>query len=98
LYTNSYSSKFPPLTSQRCEEIGASLPKHRGNGAGVGGKFELAAACIDDVNPRGEGARQMPANDDRQRMFAGAPRFPLGKDGIGGEDLLERRQRSHSIC
>lgn len=98
MYPHSYSSKFPPLTPQRGEKIGASLAKHRGNGAGIGGKLELAAPRVDDVNSRGKGARQVPANDDRQRMFAAAPRVPLAKDGIGGEDLLERRHRSGSIC
>jgi hypothetical protein len=98
LYAHSYSSKFPPLILQRGEKIGASLPKHRSNGAGIGGELELAAACIDDVNPRGEGARQVSANDDRQRVFATAPRRPLGEDGIGGEDLLERRHGSQAIC
>jgi len=91
LYAHAYSSKFPPLTSQRSEKIGASLPEHRSNRTGIGGKLELAAACIDDVNPRGESARQVPANHDRQSMLAAPPRFPFGKGHIGGEDLPERR-------
>ena len=83
---------------ERSEKIGASLSKHRSDGAGIGGKFELAASHVYDVNSRGEGAWQVPPNEDRQRVFAAAPRVPLGKDGIGGEDLLERRHRSGSIC
>jgi hypothetical protein len=76
------------LPSQRGEKIGASLAEHRGNRPGVGGKLQLAAARIDDLNPRGEGSRQMAANDDRQRMLAAAPRFPFGKGRVSGEDLL----------
>jgi hypothetical protein len=78
LYAHAYSSKFPPLTSQRSEKIDASLPQHRGNRTGVGGEHQLSAACIDDVNPWREGSRQVPANDDRQRMLAAPPRLPFG--------------------
>ena len=91
MYAHAYSSKFPPLTSQRREKIGASLPEHRSYRAGIGGKLQLAAAGIDDVNPRGEGARQVSANHDRQRMLDAPPRFPFGKGRIGGKHLLERR-------
>jgi len=98
LYAHAYSSKFPPLTSQRSEKIRASLPEYCGNRTGVGGQFQFAAACIDDVNPWGKGSRQVPANDDRQRVLAAAPRLPFGKGRIRSEDLLERLHRSGSVC
>jgi hypothetical protein len=86
------------LASQRGEKIGASLAEHRGNRPGVGGKLQLAAARIDDVNPRSKGSRQVPANDARQRMLAAASRFPFGEGRVSGEDLLERHHRFEPVC
>jgi len=93
LYAHPYSSKFPPLTSQLGEKVGASLPEHRGNSAGIGGKLQFGAPRIDDVNPRGKGARQLPPNEDRQGVLAPASRLPFGEGRIGGEDLLEWHHR-----
>jgi hypothetical protein len=90
LHPYSYSSKFPPLTPQRAEELGAPLPEDCGNRTGVGGKFQFAAPCIGYVNPHRKGSWQVPANDYRQRLFTAAPRFPFGKGRIGGQDVLER--------
>ncbi len=91
MHPHSYSSKFPPLTPQGAEEFGAPLPENSGNRAGVGGKFQFAVSCIGNVNPHCEGSWQVPANDNRQRLFTAAPRFPFRKARVGGEDVFERR-------
>jgi len=79
--------------SQGAEEIGATLPEDPGNRARVGGELQFAVACVGNVNPHRKGSWQVPANDDRQRLFTAAPRLPFGKGRVGGEDVLERRHR-----
>ena len=93
LYPYADSSKFPPLPSQCVEKLGASLPKHRSDRAGVGGKLQFACSCVDNANARRKSSRQLAANDDRQRMLAAAARFPFGQGCVGTEDLLERLHR-----
>lgn len=84
-----YSSKFPPLTVQAAEEVGAPLPEEAGHRADVGSKFQRIIPCIDHVDSHGEWARQLPAYDLRQRRFAAAPHLPFGKGGVGVEDAFE---------
>jgi hypothetical protein len=94
LHPHPYSSKFPPLTLQVDQELGASLPEDSGDRAGVGGKVQLAVPCIGNVDSHREGPRQEPANDFGQRFLAAAPCLPCGKGGVGAEDALERLWRT----
>ncbi len=84
-----------PCLPQRAQEIAAALSQDRGNRAGVGGKLQFAAARIGNVNPRRKGSWQVPANENRQRLFAAAPRFPFGKRRVSGNDAFEGCHPAH---
>lgn len=83
------SSKFPPLTLQGVEKLRAALSNDRGNGTGVGCKFQMPVTGVGDVNSNCEGPRQQPAHDARQRFFAAASGFPRGQGGVGAEYQFE---------
>ncbi len=89
------SSKFPPLTLQGAQKLGAALTCNGGNRTGVGGKFQLAVARVGDVNSQCERAWQQPANDARQCVFAAAPSLPGGQGGVRAEDMLEGLRVTH---
>ena len=84
------SSKFPPFTPQCGQQVGASLSHDRGNGASVRGEFQLPVRFARNAYAKGEGSRQMPANDSRQRLLAIAARRPSGERRIGAEDELQQ--------
>jgi len=88
VYPNSYAGKFPPLGSERAQQIAASLSQDRSDRAGVGGEFQLAAPGIGNVNPRRKGPRQVPPNEGRQCLLAAAPRFPFGEHRVGSNDVV----------
>lgn len=75
---------------QDAKEFGAPLPEYSGNRTGVGSKFQLAVPCVGNMDSHGEGPRQEPANDSRQRFLAAAACLPGGKGGVGADDALER--------
>jgi hypothetical protein len=95
LHAHPYSSKFPSLTLQGGQQVGASLPHDGSNGAGVGSKLQLSVSFLCNANSQGERTRQMPANDPRQRFLAVAACRPTGQCRIGVQDALKRLRDTH---
>jgi len=95
LHPHADSSKFPSLTLQGSQKFGAPLPHDGSNGAGVGGEFQLSVPLLCNANAKGEGPRQVPANDLRQRFLAIAAGGPRGQRGVGTEDALQRLRGTH---
>ena len=82
------SSKFPSRMPQCGQKLGASLPDDRSNGAGVRGQFQLSVPLLRNANAKGEGPRQVPTDDLRQRFLAIAAGGPGGKRRVGAKDAL----------
>lgn len=97
MHAHPYSSKLPPLTLQCAKKIRASLPENPSDCTRVSGELQLVASRIGYVNSHRKGSRQVPANDDRQCLFATASRFPFGKGRVGDEDVLERRHHDRGV-
>ena len=89
VYLHAYAAKFPPLGSEHAQQIAASLSQDGSDCAGVGGKLQLAAPGIGNVNPRRKSPRQVPPYQDRQCLLAAATRFPFGEHRVGSNDAVE---------
>jgi hypothetical protein len=96
VYAHAYSSKFPAFAAQRVQKLAAALSEDRGDRAGVGGKLQFAAPCIDNANRWRKRSRQLAANDDRQRLLAAAPRFPFGERASAATIAFERLHRDRA--
>jgi len=94
LHPDPYSSKFPPLTRERLDQLMSAMAQQRRRGTAGGGENELGRGRADDACLGGKRRRQGFSEQVQQGELAHAAVEKAGQRSFGGEDVAER---SHGL-